>query len=60
MRRYIAVKLIDVLKEIRSRWGFNKTVTILFLNLSAIGIVTCISTNLIPDAPDYNEVKEID
>lgn len=50
--------LIDFLKHIREQWGLNKAITVIGLNICAVGITTCLAVNFIPDRPNTLEEKE--
>ena len=51
------MKYINVIKHLNSKWGLNKTVTIIGLNVCAMGFATCIGVNVIPDKPE--EIEDI-
>lgn len=51
------MRIINFLNHMQNKWGLNKTITVIGLNLSAMGIVTCIAVNVIPNNPD-EPIKE--
>lgn len=46
----------DYVLDVANKWGMRKTMTIIFTNLSVMGIVSLVLINTIPDHPD--EISE--
>lgn len=47
-----SIELLKCIKHLINRWGINKTITIVCLDIFALSISTCIGVNMIPDSPE--------